>query len=99
MWKLLTSWPLYKQSYRPLSVSATLHIEVNMMMVWIVMVAMMVLMTVMMVTMLVAMIRARAHLMTTRPWSLVRTCFSGAKATVYLGNMTNMISHSLQSTS
>ena len=27
MWKLLTSWPLYKQSYRPLSVSATLQMD------------------------------------------------------------------------
>ena len=86
MWKLLTSWPLYKQSYRPLSVSATLQIEVIIMM-RIVMIVILMMMMMMMVMMMVAiMMRAKAHLMTTRPWSLVRTCFSGAKATVYLGN-------------
>ena len=52
-----------------------------------------------MMAMIMIVLMMIAHLMTTRPWSLVRTCFSGAKATVYLGNMTNMISHSLQSTS
>ena len=74
---------MYKQSYRPLSVSATLHIEVNIMMVMVWIVTVVVMMFLMVATVVVTM-RAKDHLMTTRPWSLVRTCFSGAKATVYL---------------
>ena len=37
-----------------------------------------------MMAMIMIVLMMIAHLMTTRPWSLVRTCFSGAKATVYL---------------
>ena len=39
---------------------------------------------IMIVMMMLMMAISKAHLMTTSPWSLVRTCFSGAKATVYL---------------
>ena len=55
MWKLLTSWPLYKQSYRPLSVSATLHIEVNIMMVMVWIVTVVVMMFLMVATLVVTM--------------------------------------------
>ena len=55
MWKLLTSWPLYKQSYRPLSVSATLHIKVNIMMVMVWIVTVVVMMFLMVATLVVTM--------------------------------------------
>ena len=57
----------------------------NIMMVLMMIVAMLVIMLVIMIVMMMLMMAiSKAHLMTTSPWSLVRTCFSGAKATVYL---------------